>query len=168
MAFAKNKLCGTEKKGHVQNRSAQSAPLYQQGVAKMATRFVHHSLVPPCYIIFLHLCDVAVLQSTFSSSDHFPVSFSFRSVVSDTDSHSQLSLSFLNYARADYLGMCDYLLDWDFDPVCPHGMLNSFGPISNRQSLLLLTSLFPLLLSRVVTLISLVGLMVRFVIILTA
>ena len=36
-------------------------------------------------------------------------------MVSDTDSHSQSSLSFLNYASADYLGMCDYLLDWDFD-----------------------------------------------------
>ena len=37
-------------------------------------------------------------------------------MVSDTDFHSQSSLSFLNYASADYLGMFDYLLDWDFAP----------------------------------------------------
>ena len=57
MAFAKNRLCGTEKKGRVQNRGTQSAPLYKKAVAKMAARFACHSLAPPpCYIIFLRLC----------------------------------------------------------------------------------------------------------------
>ena len=51
-------------------------------------------------------------------SPHFPlpITFSLMSVVSDTDSCSQSSFSFQNYASADYLGMCDFLLDWDFDP----------------------------------------------------
>ena len=45
-----------EKKGRVQNRGAQSTPLYKKAVAKMAARFARHSLAPPCYIIFLRLC----------------------------------------------------------------------------------------------------------------
>ena len=48
-------------------------------------------------------------------SNHFPVSFSINVFLPKaTCSHPS---SFLNYSRADFDGMCDFLLKWDFS-VC--------------------------------------------------
>ena len=56
---------------------------------------------------------VTIHQEPFSSSDPLPISFSLLDIKTYT-SHQLRPLNFFNYAKADYHGMCDFLLDWDF------------------------------------------------------
>ena len=58
------------------------------------------------------ISNIKVHQNHPMSSDHFLVSFSIK-VVRPRTICPQPSV-FLNYSRADFNGMCDFLLDWDF------------------------------------------------------
>ena len=55
---------------------------------------------------------VTVRQEPFSSSNHLPISFSLLDIKNYTSPQLRPH-NFFNYAKADYRGMCDFLLDWD-------------------------------------------------------
>ena len=63
----------------------------------------------PDSILSLHVCHVPLL-----SSDHFLISFFVRVVTCNHSLPRPCPSSFRDYTSADYEGMCDYLLDWDF------------------------------------------------------
>ena len=57
--------------------------------------------------------DLSVLKDTILTSDHFIISFSVKSVKSLVH-HFCSSKSMLDYSKADFIGLCDFLLDYDF------------------------------------------------------
>ena len=63
----------------------------------------------PDSILNLHVRHVPLL-----SSDHFLISFFVRAVTCNHSLPRPRPSSFRDYTSADYEGMCDYLLDWDF------------------------------------------------------
>uniref|UniRef100_A0A1X7SUM2 Reverse transcriptase domain-containing protein n=1 Tax=Amphimedon queenslandica TaxID=400682 RepID=A0A1X7SUM2_AMPQE len=62
------------------------------------------------------LSDIVISPDIFPLSDHLTLSFSLRSHMANVEK-PRISDKFLNFAKADYVGMCDFLLDWDFS-VC--------------------------------------------------
>ena len=58
------------------------------------------------------ISDVVVHQNQFTTSDHFLISFLALTALPKISHHHPLT--FLNYDKADYKGMCDFLMDWDF------------------------------------------------------
>ena len=59
--------------------------------------------------------DISVGTSPFSNSDHLPISFLIQSHLSPSFPKC-VSNSFRDYSKADFEGMNDFLLDWDFTP----------------------------------------------------
>ena len=52
-------------------------------------------------------------HTLFSLSDHFPICFTVLSVLPHL---RPPGTKFLNYSKADFEGMRDFLMDWDFTP----------------------------------------------------
>ena len=66
-------------------------------------------------LVLINSADIlseVTVSSPLSTSDHFSLSFNILTKSYRPTSNS--SSSFLNYTKADFLGMCDFLLDWDF------------------------------------------------------
>ena len=60
------------------------------------------------------ISDICVDGSLFHSSDHFPISLSICALLPKLNVVSSPERRF-NFSKADYKGMVDFLLDWDFD-----------------------------------------------------
>ena len=58
--------------------------------------------------------NVHVNDCQFLSSDHFPISFSIKVIF--PRSFSTHRSTFLDYSKADFEGMSNFLFDWDFGP----------------------------------------------------
>ena len=61
------------------------------------------------------LYDLAVLDHPVLGSDHLPITFKL--FCCSNHPSTKIARSFLNYSKADFTGMCDYLLGWDFTPI---------------------------------------------------
>ena len=57
---------------------------------------------------------LTVFTDKFQYSDHFLIKFSLHRMAPKSTSFNHRCLPVLNYSRADYEGMCNYLLDFDF------------------------------------------------------
>ena len=57
--------------------------------------------------------DIHVDSSVFSSSDHFPITFSLKAILPKQISSHDRTI-FRDYSKADFEGMQDFLLAWDF------------------------------------------------------
>ena len=57
--------------------------------------------------------DITVGSSPFSNSDHLPISFLIKCQLSSSYPKC-VSKSFRDYSKADFEGMDDFFLDWDF------------------------------------------------------
>ena len=69
-------------------------------------------LVLTSSIELLH--SLAVFSDKFQYSDHFLIKFSLHLLAPTPTSSAHRSLPALDYSRADYEGMCNYLLEFDF------------------------------------------------------
>ena len=58
------------------------------------------------------ISDPRIHQDLFTLSDHFPITFSFKATLPKPVNHHPVVS--LNYSKADYDGMCSFLLDGDF------------------------------------------------------
>ena len=59
------------------------------------------------------LSGINISLDIFPLSDHLTISFSLRLHMANIEK-PRVSDKFRNFAKADYVGMCDFLLDWDF------------------------------------------------------